>query len=91
MKVGNHVRNCLIVEGGERDQAAVTALLKATEHTHFVEAKPSFVKELSKADMFVQVARRPIGTLLKRRSMVSRQITYHDLQTTEQDPRSCST
>jgi len=37
------------------DQISVTVLLKGTEDPHFAEAKPSFVKELSKADMFVQV------------------------------------
>jgi ABC-type Zn uptake system ZnuABC Zn-binding protein ZnuA len=37
------------------DQVFVTALLKGTEDPHFAEAKPSFIKELSKADMFVQV------------------------------------
>jgi ABC-type Zn uptake system ZnuABC Zn-binding protein ZnuA len=39
--------------GGER--VAVTVLVKGTEDPHFVEAKPSFIKSLSQADMFVQV------------------------------------
>ncbi|WP_089935085.1 metal ABC transporter substrate-binding protein [Candidatus Entotheonella palauensis] len=37
------------------DQVAVTVLAKGTEDPHFVEAKPSFVKILSRADAFVQI------------------------------------
>lgn len=37
------------------DQVVVTVLVKGTEDPHFAEAKPSFIKELSKADLFVQV------------------------------------
>jgi ABC-type Zn uptake system ZnuABC Zn-binding protein ZnuA len=33
----------------------VAVLAKATEDPHFVEAKPSFIKSLSQADMYVQV------------------------------------
>jgi ABC-type Zn uptake system ZnuABC Zn-binding protein ZnuA len=39
--------------GGE--QVVVTVLAKGTEDPHFVEAKPSFIKALSQADMYVQV------------------------------------
>jgi ABC-type Zn uptake system ZnuABC Zn-binding protein ZnuA len=39
--------------GGEH--VAVTVLAKATEDPHFVEAKPSFIKSLSQADVYVQV------------------------------------
>lgn len=38
--------------GGER--VTVTVLAKPTEDPHFVEAKPSFVKALSGADLYVQ-------------------------------------
>ena len=37
------------------DQVAVTVLAKGTEDPHFVEAKPSFIKILSRADVFVQM------------------------------------
>ncbi|MBX3027916.1 zinc ABC transporter substrate-binding protein [bacterium] len=37
------------------DQVAVTVLAKPTEDPHFVEAKPSSVKALSEADLYVQV------------------------------------
>ncbi len=37
------------------DQVAVTVFAKGTEDPHFVEAKPSFVKILSRADVFVQI------------------------------------
>ena len=37
------------------DQVTVTMLAKGTEDPHFVDAKPSFVKVLSQADVFVQV------------------------------------
>ena len=36
------------------DQVAVTVFAKGTENAHFVEARPSFVKALSIADLFVQ-------------------------------------
>ena len=36
------------------DQVTVTVFAKGMENPHFVEAKPSFVKALSKADLFVQ-------------------------------------
>jgi len=41
------------VVGGE--QVAVSAMARGREDAHFLEAKPSFVKELSKADLFLQV------------------------------------
>jgi ABC-type Zn uptake system ZnuABC Zn-binding protein ZnuA len=37
------------------DQVEVTVFAKGTEDPHFVEAKPSFVKVLSRADLFIQV------------------------------------
>jgi len=37
------------------NQVAVTVLAKGTEDPHFLEAKPSFIKLLSQADLFVQV------------------------------------
>jgi zinc/manganese transport system substrate-binding protein len=37
------------------DQVSVTVLAKGTEDAHFVEAKPSFIKTLSGADLFVQM------------------------------------
>jgi len=37
------------------DQVEVTVFAKGTEDPHFVEAKPSFVKVLSQADLFIQV------------------------------------
>lgn len=37
------------------DQVAVTVFAKGTEDPHFVEAKPSFIKVLSQADVFVQI------------------------------------
>ncbi|MGQ4806937.1 hypothetical protein NKDENANG_00274 [Candidatus Entotheonellaceae bacterium PAL068K] len=37
------------------DQVAVTVFAKGTEDPHFVEAKPSFVKKMSRADVFVQI------------------------------------
>jgi ABC-type Zn uptake system ZnuABC Zn-binding protein ZnuA len=37
------------------DQVAVTVFAKGTEDAHFVEAKPSFIKTLSEADLFVEV------------------------------------
>jgi ABC-type Zn uptake system ZnuABC Zn-binding protein ZnuA len=36
------------------DQVAVTVFAKGTEDPHFVEAKPSFIKTLSEADLFVE-------------------------------------
>ncbi|MCM2356713.1 MAG: metal ABC transporter substrate-binding protein [Geobacteraceae bacterium] len=36
------------------DQVTVTVFAKGLENPHFVEAKPSFVKALSRADLFVQ-------------------------------------
>jgi ABC-type Zn uptake system ZnuABC Zn-binding protein ZnuA len=36
------------------DQVAVTVFAKGTEDAHFVEAKPSFIKTLSAADLFVE-------------------------------------
>jgi ABC-type Zn uptake system ZnuABC Zn-binding protein ZnuA len=39
--------------GGEH--VAVTVLARGTEDPHFVEAKPSFIKALSQADMYIQV------------------------------------
>ena len=36
------------------DQVAVTVFAKGTEDAHFVEAKPSFIKTLSEADLFVE-------------------------------------
>lgn len=37
------------------DLVAVTSCAKGTEDPHFVEAKPSFLKDLSQADVFIQV------------------------------------
>jgi ABC-type Zn uptake system ZnuABC Zn-binding protein ZnuA len=37
------------------NQVAVTVFAKGTENPHFVEAKPSLIKELSQADLFVQM------------------------------------
>jgi len=37
------------------DHVAVTVFAKGTEDPHFVEAKPSFVKILSRADVFIQI------------------------------------
>jgi ABC-type Zn uptake system ZnuABC Zn-binding protein ZnuA len=36
------------------DQVAVTVFAKGTEDAHFIEAKPSFIKALSEADLFIQ-------------------------------------
>lgn len=36
------------------DQVSVTGFAKGTEDPHFVEAKPSFIKALSKCDLYVQ-------------------------------------
>lgn len=36
------------------DQVAVTVFAKGMENPHFVEAKPSFIKALSRADLFIQ-------------------------------------
>jgi len=37
------------------DQVSVTVFAKGTEDPHFVEAKPSFVKALSRADLYIQL------------------------------------
>lgn len=37
------------------DQVAVTVFAKGTEDPHYLDAKPSFIKALSQADLFVQV------------------------------------
>jgi ABC-type Zn uptake system ZnuABC Zn-binding protein ZnuA len=37
------------------DQVTVTVFAKGTEDPHFVEAKPSFIKTLSQADLFIQI------------------------------------
>lgn len=37
------------------DLVAVTVLAKPTEDPHFVEAKPSYVKAMSEADLYVQI------------------------------------
>jgi ABC-type Zn uptake system ZnuABC Zn-binding protein ZnuA len=37
------------------DQVAVTVFAKGMEDSHFVEAKPSFIKTLSQADLFIQI------------------------------------
>jgi ABC-type Zn uptake system ZnuABC Zn-binding protein ZnuA len=37
------------------DQVTVTVFAKGTEDSHFVEAKPSFIKTLSQADLFIQI------------------------------------
>jgi ABC-type Zn uptake system ZnuABC Zn-binding protein ZnuA len=37
------------------DQVAVTVFVKGTEDFHSVEAKPSFIKTLSEADLFIQM------------------------------------
>lgn len=39
--------------GGEH--VTVTVLVRGTEDPHFVEAKPSFIKALSQADMYIQL------------------------------------
>ena len=36
-------------------QVAVTVFAKGTENPHFVEAKPSLIKDLSQADLFIQI------------------------------------
>lgn len=36
------------------DQVTVTVFAKGMENPHFIEAKPSFVKALSRADLFIQ-------------------------------------
>jgi ABC-type Zn uptake system ZnuABC Zn-binding protein ZnuA len=35
------------------DQVEVTSMVKGPEDAHFIEAKPSFIKQLSQADLFV--------------------------------------
>ena len=37
------------------DRVVVTEMIKGRDDPHFAEAKPSFIKELSRADLFVQV------------------------------------
>ncbi len=37
------------------DQVAVTVFAKGTEDAHFVEAKPSFIKRLSKCELYIQM------------------------------------
>ena len=37
------------------DQVAVTIFAKGTEDFHSIEAKPSFIKTLSEADLFVEM------------------------------------
>jgi ABC-type Zn uptake system ZnuABC Zn-binding protein ZnuA len=37
------------------DQVKITAFAKSQEDPHFVEAKPSFIKALSQADLFLQI------------------------------------
>jgi ABC-type Zn uptake system ZnuABC Zn-binding protein ZnuA len=37
------------------DQVKVTAFAKSQEDPHFIEAKPSFIKALSQADLFLQI------------------------------------
>src|SRR5918994_716402 len=37
------------------DQVTVTVFAKGTEDSHFVEAKPSFIKTLSQVDLFIQI------------------------------------
>jgi len=37
------------------DQVSVTVFAKGTEDAHFVEAKPSFIKALSQANLYIQV------------------------------------
>jgi zinc/manganese transport system substrate-binding protein len=37
------------------DQVTVTVFAKGTEDSHFVEAKPSFIKTLSQCDLYVQM------------------------------------
>lgn len=37
------------------DQVAVTVFAKGTEDPHYLDAKPSFIKALSQADLFVQI------------------------------------
>jgi len=36
------------------DQASVTVFAKGTESAHFVEPRPSFIKQLSRADLYIQ-------------------------------------
>ena len=37
------------------DRVSITVLAKGTEDAHFLEAKPSFIKALSQADLYVQL------------------------------------
>jgi ABC-type Zn uptake system ZnuABC Zn-binding protein ZnuA len=37
------------------DEVSVTVFAKGTEDSHFVEPKPSFIKALSRADLYIQV------------------------------------
>lgn len=37
------------------DQVSITVFAKGKEDPHFIEAKPSFIKALSQADLFIQV------------------------------------
>jgi ABC-type Zn uptake system ZnuABC Zn-binding protein ZnuA len=37
------------------DQVKITAFAKSQEDPHFIEAKPSFIKALSQADLFLQI------------------------------------
>jgi ABC-type Zn uptake system ZnuABC Zn-binding protein ZnuA len=37
------------------DQVAVTVFAKGTEDPHYLDAKPSFIKALSQADLFIQI------------------------------------
>jgi ABC-type Zn uptake system ZnuABC Zn-binding protein ZnuA len=37
------------------DQVTVTVMAKGREDAHFLEAKPSFIKDLSRADLYVQI------------------------------------
>ena len=44
-----------LVRAVSGDQVAVAVFAKGTEDPHYLDAKPSFIKALSKADLFVQV------------------------------------
>jgi ABC-type Zn uptake system ZnuABC Zn-binding protein ZnuA len=41
------------------DEVKVTVFAKSQEDPHFIEAKPSFIKALSQAHLFLQIGIRP--------------------------------
>ncbi|WP_169702882.1 metal ABC transporter solute-binding protein, Zn/Mn family [Candidatus Kuenenia stuttgartensis] len=42
-------------ERNRRDYVTTTSIAKPTEDPHFVDAKPSFIVKLNKADLFIEV------------------------------------